>query len=69
MWHNQAAIRPTGPTEAAGARMAEGSNTQHTSASRNVLEMSQPLEGSKPFFNFFVVQDSQSVKTKGFYGK
>jgi hypothetical protein len=49
--------------------MAESTNQHSESASRNVLEMSQLLEGSKPFFNFFVVQDSQSVKAKGFYGK
>ena len=31
--------------------------------------MSQLLKGSKPFLNLFVVQESQTVKTKGFYSK
>ena len=39
------------------------------SISRNILEMGQLLKGSKPILNLFVVQDSQTVKTKGFYGK
>src|SRR5262249_13574481 len=45
------------------------SNRQRGSDSRNVLEMSQLLKGPKPFLNLFVVQDSQTVKTKGFYCK
>ena len=31
--------------------------------------MGEPFEGSETFLDLFVIQDSQTVKTKGFYGK
>src|SRR5512143_960029 len=31
--------------------------------------MGQALEGTETFLNLFVIQDPQTVKTKGFYGK
>src|SRR5262245_34565775 len=69
MWHNPAAIRAKEPIQARDTRVVEQVNPQSEFESRKVLEMGQLLEGSKSFFNFFVVQDSQTVKAKGFYGK
>src|SRR6187549_1098266 len=37
--------------------------------SRKVLKMSEALERSESILDLFVIQDSQTVKTKGFYCK
>src|SRR6478736_488966 len=39
------------------------------SVSRKILEMGEALERPESILDLFVIQDSQTVKTKGFYGK
>src|SRR6187551_1401526 len=41
----------------------------HVTVSRKVLEMGEALKRLEPILDLFVIQDSQTVKTKGFYGK
>src|SRR4030095_12754199 len=39
------------------------------SVSRKILEMGETFERPESILDLFVIQDSQTVKTKGFYGK